>query len=105
MGLWAHRLEVLRQCVLDGLVAYRRSRGLAGLSVAWGLWELSAMTPGTSASGIARRRPGSLPLTTEQALGFLDTALQADRAVVVAARLDRAALAGAGAALPALFSQ
>lgn len=30
---------------LDGLVAYRRSRGLAGLSVAWGLWEqASAMT-------------------------------------------------------------
>lgn len=30
---------------LDGLAAYRRSRGLAALSVAWGLWEqASAMT-------------------------------------------------------------
>ena len=30
---------------LDGLAAYRRAQGLAGLSVAWGLWEqASAMT-------------------------------------------------------------
>lgn len=36
-------------------------------------------------------------------MGFLDAALLADRPVVVAARLDRAALAGAE--LPALFSQ
>ncbi len=40
---------------------------------------------------------------TNQAMGFLDAALLADRPVVVAARLDRAALAGAE--LPALFSQ
>ncbi|MCN4238527.1 type I polyketide synthase, partial [Mycobacterium tuberculosis] len=92
---------------LDGLVAYRRSRGLAGLSVAWGLWEqASAMTRHLGERDRARMtQAGLAPLTTEQALGFLDTALQADRAVVVAARLDRAALAGAGAALPALFSQ
>lgn len=48
-------------------------------------------------------RVGLAPLPTNQAMGFLDAALLADRPVVVAARLDRAALAGAE--LPALFSQ
>lgn len=36
---------MLQRTRLDGLAAYRRSRGLAALSVAWGLWEqASAMT-------------------------------------------------------------
>ncbi|OSC41325.1 type I polyketide synthase [Mycobacterium decipiens] len=92
---------------LDGLVGYRRSRGLAGLSVAWGLWEqASAMTRHLGERDRTRMtQVGLAPLTTEQALGFLDTALLTDRAVVVAARLDRGALAGAGAALPALLGQ
>jgi polyketide synthase 7 len=92
---------------LDGLAAYRRSRGLAGVSVAWGLWEqASAMTRHLGERDRARmNRVGLAPLSTEQAMGFLDTALLADRPVVVAARLDRAALSGTGAAVPPLFSQ
>lgn len=90
---------------LDGLAAYRRSRGLAALSVAWGLWEqASAMTEHLGERDRVRMsRVGLAPLPTNQAMGFLDAALLADRPVVVAARLDRAALAGAE--LPALFSQ
>ena len=92
---------------LDGLAAYRRSRGVAGLSVAWGLWEqASAMTRHLGERDRARMsRVGLEPLSTEQAIGFLDTALLTDRPVVVAARLDRAALGGGGAAISPLFRE
>ncbi|WP_204807497.1 type I polyketide synthase [Mycobacterium riyadhense] len=91
---------------LDGLAVHRRSRGLPGLSVAWGLWEqASAMTRHLGERDRARMtRVGLVPLSTEHAMGFLDAALLADRAVLVAARLDRAALAATGAAIPPLFS-
>ncbi|WP_204800768.1 type I polyketide synthase [Mycobacterium riyadhense] len=89
---------------LDGLAAYRRSRGLPGLSVAWGLWEhASAMTQHLGERDRARmNRIGLAALSTEAALGLLDTALLADRPVLVAARLDPAALAGAE--VPTLLS-
>ncbi|OBF21827.1 polyketide synthase [Mycobacterium kubicae] len=92
---------------LDGLAAYRRARGLPGLSVAWGLWEQeSAMTRHLSERDLTRMtRVGLAPLPTDQALGLLDTALVSDRASVVGARLDRSALAGAGGAVPPLFSR
>ncbi|CAM2734894.1 polyketide synthase [Mycobacterium intermedium] len=91
---------------LDGLAAYRRSRGLAGLSVAWGLWEqASAMTQHLADRDKARMtRVGLAPLATEQALALFDAAMRTDRAVVVAARVDAAALATADA-LPPLLSQ
>src|SRR6202011_721658 len=55
---------------LDGLAAYRRAQGLAGLSVAWGLWEqASAMTQHLAERDKARMtRLGLAPLSTEQAL-------------------------------------
>lgn len=89
---------------LDGLAAHRRFRGLAGLSVAWGLWEqASAMTQHLGDRDRARmNRTGLVPISTEVALGLLDTALLADRPVLLAARLDTAALAGS--AVPPLLS-
>jgi polyketide synthase 7 len=92
---------------LDGLAAYRRAHGLAGLSVAWGLWEqTSAMTQHLADSDKARMsRLGLAPLSTDQALRLLDTALLADRPVLAAARLDSAALADHSAAVPLLLSQ
>jgi polyketide synthase 7 len=92
---------------LDGLAAYRRAHGLAGLSVAWGLWEqASAMTQHLADRDKARMsRVGLASISTEQALGLLDTAMLTDRPVLVAARLDPAALADHGAALPPLLSQ
>jgi polyketide synthase 7 len=92
---------------LDGLAAYRRAHGLAGLSVAWGLWEqASGMTRHLADRDKARiSRIGLAPISTEQALRLFDTAMLTDRPVLVAARLDPAALADHSAALPPLLSQ
>jgi polyketide synthase 7 len=92
---------------LDGLAAYRRVNGLPGLSVAWGLWEqASAMTQHLGDRDKARMsRFGLASLSTEHALKLFDTAMLADRAVVVATRLDPGALAANSAVLPPLLSQ
>ncbi|GAB3019838.1 type I polyketide synthase [Mycobacterium bourgelatii] len=91
---------------LDGLAAYRRSRGLPGLSVAWGLWEqASAMTQHLADRDKARMtRVGLAALSTGQALELFDAAMLADHPVVLAARVDTAALATADA-LPPLLTQ
>jgi polyketide synthase 7 len=91
---------------LDGLAAYRRAHGLAGLAVAWGLWEqTSAMTRHLADRDKARMsRVGLAPMSTENALRLFDTAMVTDRAVLVGARLDPAALADHSAALPPLLS-
>ena len=90
---------------LDGLAAYRRAHSLAGLSVAWGLWEeASAMTRHLGDADRARMsRVGLAPLSSRQALALLDDAMPADRSVLVAARLDTSALGSAGAALPPML--
>ena len=92
---------------LDALAAYRRAHRLPGLSVAWGMWEeASAMTQHLGDRDRARMsRAGLAALSTRQALDLLDAALLAEPPVVVATRLDTAALAHAGAALPPLLSQ
>ncbi|MGV7941672.1 type I polyketide synthase [Mycobacterium kansasii] len=93
---------------LDGLAAHRQAAGLAGTSLAWGLWEqTSAITAHLSERDLARMsRSGLVAMSPEQALELFDTALTIDHPVMVATRLDRAALnarAQAGG-LPALFS-
>jgi polyketide synthase 7 len=92
---------------LDGLAAYRRARGLPGLSVAWGLWEqASAMTAHLGDRDKARMsRVGLASLSTEQALKLFDTAMLVDRPVVVAARLDRITLSDNTAGLPPLLRE
>jgi len=92
---------------LDGLATHRRARGLPGLSVAWGLWEqASAMTEHLGERDKARMsRVGLAPLSNNQALELFDTAMLGERPVVVATRLDQAALAANSAALPPLLSQ
>ena len=84
---------------LDGLAAYRRAHGMAGLSVAWGLWEqASGMTQHLSDRDKARMSRGGLaPLSTPHALQLFDEAMLADRPLLVAARIDAA---GLGAAAP-----
>ncbi|MCV7428484.1 type I polyketide synthase [Mycobacterium montefiorense] len=86
---------------LDGLAAYRRADGRAGLSVAWGLWEqASGMTQHLSDRDKARMSRGGLaPLSTPHALQLFDEAMLADRPLLVAARIDAAGL-GAGGAVP-----
>ncbi len=83
---------------LDGLAAFRRARGLSGVSVAWGLWEeRSVMTGGLERSDLARmRRMGVLPMSTEDGLRLLDTAERSADSLVVAARFDPRALVAGG---------
>ncbi|SPM36933.1 polyketide synthase, partial [Mycobacterium rhizamassiliense] len=89
---------------LDGLAAHRRAQGRAGLSVAWGLWEqASGMTQHLSDRDKARMsRSGLAPLSTPHALQLFDEAMLADRALLVAARIDAAGLGASGAVPPVL---
>jgi len=79
---------------LDTLAAYRRAKGLEGVSVAWGLWaQASDMTGVLSEGDLARlARTGLRALTSEQGLDLLDAARGVDRALVVPVRLDLGAL-------------
>ncbi|ACC40921.1 polyketide synthase Pks7 [Mycobacterium marinum M] len=92
---------------LDGLAVHRRALGLPGVSVAWGLWEqASAMTRHLGERDKARMsRVGLATLSTEHALELFDAAVVADRAVVVATRLDANALKSNSAALPPLLGE
>ncbi len=90
---------------LDALAAHRRAGGLAGVSVAWGLWEqTSALTGHLGGRDVARMtRGGVAAMSTGQAVEFFDAALMLDRPAVVAARLDLKALDDSGVELPRLF--
>ncbi|MDR3661748.1 MAG: SDR family NAD(P)-dependent oxidoreductase, partial [Mycobacterium sp.] len=93
---------------LDGLAAHRQAAGLAGISLAWGLWEQpSGMGAQLSSRDRARMsRSGLAPMNPRQALELLDAALVIDHPVMVATRLDRAALdaLAQSGGLPVLFS-
>ncbi len=79
---------------LDALAAHRRARGLAGTSIAWGLWEQeSELTSGLGEVDASRlRRQGVTGLANDEGLALLDRALGMDRAQLVPVRLDVAAL-------------
>ncbi|CAM5690041.1 Thioester reductase-like protein OS=Streptomyces albaduncus OX=68172 GN=FHS32_006086 PE=4 SV=1 [Streptomyces griseoloalbus] len=79
---------------LDAFAHHLRSRGVPATSIAWGLW---AEASGLSGSATGDLRPtalrGTRPLRSEQGLGLFDAAWAAGRSLVVASRLDFAALA------------
>ncbi|MFF1374651.1 SDR family NAD(P)-dependent oxidoreductase [Streptomyces sp. NPDC058308] len=83
---------------VDALVARRRSAGLPGLSIAWGLWARgSAMTRHLDDADLARLRAGGVkPLLDEQGLALLDAArtAAAHTSLVVAAGIDVRGLTG-----------
>jgi hypothetical protein len=92
---------------LDALAVQRRARGLPGVSMAWGTWALETeMTGALAEADLVRiQRGGVGALSSEQGLELFDTACDLDEPLVVAMRLDRAALraqASAGA-LPVLL--
>ncbi|MGW2232092.1 SDR family NAD(P)-dependent oxidoreductase, partial [Streptomyces formicae] len=93
---------------LDALAQHRHASGLPATSVAWGLWdESSGMTGHLADADLARvSRLGLAPLSTEQGLALLDTALTAPHPLLVATRLDHAVLRAKATSgeLPALFS-
>ncbi|WP_157573945.1 type I polyketide synthase, partial [Nocardia jejuensis] len=82
---------------LDGVVSYRRARGLAGVSLAWGLWDrATGMTGHLDAAAVARmRREGVAALSTRHGLALWDAGLASGQPLLVAARMDRAALRSA----------
>ncbi len=79
---------------LDGLAAYRRARGLPGTSLAWGRWTRAAgMAAELDESALIRMaRAGLAELSEREGLELLDSALLADRALVLPVRFDGFAL-------------
>ncbi|MET8877843.1 SDR family NAD(P)-dependent oxidoreductase [Nocardia sp. NPDC004604] len=92
---------------LDGLAEYRRARGLAATSIAWGWWAPeTGMTGHLTRTDTTRMNRGGLAaMTVERGLALFDAAVVQERATVVAAQLDVAALgeqARAGTLMPLL---
>uniref|UniRef100_A0AAU2JVZ7 SDR family NAD(P)-dependent oxidoreductase n=1 Tax=Streptomyces sp. NBC_00049 TaxID=2903617 RepID=A0AAU2JVZ7_9ACTN len=79
---------------LDGLASYRHGRGLAALSLAWGLWAVdSAITGHLGAADLSRMaRGGLVPLEVAEALRLLDTAMGALGPQTAPVRVDPAGL-------------
>ncbi|WTV18041.1 SDR family NAD(P)-dependent oxidoreductase (plasmid) [Streptomyces atratus] len=94
---------------LDVLAQYRQARGLPATAVAWGMWEeRSGMTAHLGDAEIARMtRTGMQPLPTDHGLALLDAAGATGQALLVAARLDLAAMRRhgetSGTGVPPLF--
>ncbi|WP_394425998.1 type I polyketide synthase [Streptomyces sp. SGAir0957] len=81
---------------LDGLAARRRAEGLPATSLCWGWWEESSgMTGELHRADLSRlRRAGIAAMPTAEALALFDAAVAENKAVLVPARIDLAALRG-----------
>ncbi|MFH8470706.1 SDR family NAD(P)-dependent oxidoreductase [Streptomyces sp. NPDC017991] len=94
---------------LDGLAERRRTAGLPGVSVVWGLWDVAdGMGSALTDADLARMaRLGVRPLPADRGLGLLDAALDARSPVAVAAHWDRFRLAEQrrDGTLPALLTE
>ncbi|WP_410873278.1 SDR family NAD(P)-dependent oxidoreductase [Nocardia sp. A7] len=79
---------------LDAFAQYRRDRGLAGQSLAWGLWaERSGMTGKLDDADLRRiGRAGIVAFSAAEGLAMFDAATGSDEPVLVPTRLDLAAL-------------
>ena len=72
---------------LDGLAYHRRSRGLAALTIAWGLWELeSALFDGEIGAFLAAT--GLRPLSAPQALRLMNALLAGTEAFHIVCSAD-----------------
>ncbi|WFB09506.1 SDR family NAD(P)-dependent oxidoreductase [Streptomyces sp. LX-29] len=93
---------------LDALAQHRRAAGLAGSSLAWGLWADEGGMAGELAEADVSRmsRGGVDALTAAEGLELLDAAGRSAEPLLVPIRLDLAALRAqaANGALPALLS-
>ncbi|MEU1519195.1 type I polyketide synthase [Streptomyces sp. NPDC005811] len=79
---------------LDALAQHRRAAGLPATSLAWGPWErfggmTAALDPAHTARAAAQ---GVIALSAERGLSLFDAGLAAERALLLAMRLDRRAL-------------
>ncbi|MGO4463387.1 SDR family NAD(P)-dependent oxidoreductase [Streptomyces sp. M-16] len=90
---------------LDAFADHRRSLGLPGVSLAWGLWSSNSRMAGhLDQSGMHRRlaRGGVMPLTDAEGLALFDAAQTRDTPLQVPIRLNPAALRAAGPVPPFL---
>ncbi|MFG2638569.1 type I polyketide synthase, partial [Streptomyces sp. NPDC048362] len=92
---------------LDALAQQRRASGLAGQSLAWGLWEPRSALTGRLGERDLRRldRGGVAAIQAEEGLALFDTALASDRALLLPVKLDLGKLRtqSAESSVPALF--
>ncbi|MEU8207543.1 type I polyketide synthase, partial [Streptosporangium sp. NPDC049046] len=79
---------------LDALAQQRRADGLAGLSLAWGMWaQETGMTGGLGAIDLRRMARAGMPaLSAEQGLAAFESATTTGDSPVVVARLDLSVL-------------
>ncbi|MEV0259657.1 SDR family NAD(P)-dependent oxidoreductase, partial [Streptomyces sp. NPDC050732] len=89
----------------DAVAALRRARGLAGLSVAWGLWEATSGLTGTlSAADRARiDRYGIRPTSAARGCALLAAARAHGRPDLLALDLDARVPAASDAPVPAVL--
>ncbi|MGX6744518.1 type I polyketide synthase [Streptomyces xantholiticus] len=90
---------------LDAFAVRRRAQGLPAVSLPWGLWQRTGtMTEDLGGADRTRlARGGVVPLSDEDGLELLDAALALEEPLVVAARLDIAAVRNAAAPVPPLL--
>ncbi|WP_425575843.1 type I polyketide synthase, partial [Streptomyces amakusaensis] len=90
---------------LDALARSRRASGLAGTSIAWGLWaQEGGITENLSQNDVTRiARAGMLPLTEEDGLALFDTVIGEGLTWALPTRLDLTTLRSLGSGLPALL--
>ncbi|AOS63730.1 type I polyketide synthase [Actinoalloteichus hymeniacidonis] len=71
---------------LDGLAAYRRSRGRTATSVAWGSWDGGGMVDAATRERLARQ--GVRPMDPTAAVGALLAAVASDETAVTVTDMD-----------------
>jgi pimaricinolide synthase PimS1 len=89
---------------LDALAAQRQAAGLPAQSLAWGLWSAAGEIVDEAGRTAAQRLSagGMSALSAEQGLGLFDMACSSEEPLLVAARLELAALRALGEPLPLL---
>ncbi|WP_316524360.1 type I polyketide synthase [Kitasatospora brasiliensis] len=90
---------------LDALAEHRTANGLAATALAWGLWSGAGGMGGQLDEADLERieRSGIGALDPAEGLALFDAALRAERATLVPARLDLAALRERGESVPAVL--
>jgi acyl transferase domain-containing protein len=90
MGTPLHGGYAAANVFLDALAQDRKANGLAGLSIAWGLWDSTEGMGGELMKAIGARaaRSGMPAITPEQGLRLFDAACLSGEAMVVPLPLD-----------------
>ncbi|MEV5538177.1 type I polyketide synthase [Saccharopolyspora shandongensis] len=93
--------------LLEALARHRHAAGLPATAVAWGYWDqASGMTQHLDAERLTAqlRRTAMLPIGVDEGLALFDAAVTNDEPVLMAARLNTAALRAPGHHIPPVLS-